>query len=625
MLAAFDWTSAIVVAAYAAACIYLGWLGYKHTRSSSDYLIAGRNMHPFIMALSYGSTFISTSAIVGFGGVAAMFGFNLLWLVFLNIFVGIFLAFIFLGNPTRRLGHRLDAHTFPELLGRRYQSKFLQGFAGLIIFICMPFYAAAVIKGGCEFMIKQFNLDYNTCLLIFAAIVAVYVFFGGLKGVMYTDALQGAIMIAGMLFLLWFTYDRAGGFSSAHENLGNLSSLVPGSWQSIGHQGWTMTPQFGFGDKKYDLWWQVFSTIVLGVGIGVLAQPQLVVRFMTVKSGRELNRAVILGGLFILIIPGTAYVCGALSNVYFTRHGADLNGRIVKTLPQDEAWLQLMKLDKGVWVDDKKPDGTAYPPAPVKLNHQQVGATLVNGNEVPVVTGKGIALAYGKFNPDEIIPAYIKAALPRWFGIIFLTTLLAAAMSTLSSQFHALGTSMGRDVCGQFMSTGADGGMRRVRVSMILGIIMAVFITWGAPRIGADTFIARATAFFFGICTVSFLPAFAGGLFSRRVTKAGALASITMGFLVSAFWMLFINAKLAGDFKLVKFFLPKEAGANTSLLWNHPNWYSVDPLIIGLPISILALVLVSALTSKSDPAHLEKCFGGTAAAPRAQMPEPVMK
>jgi Na+/proline symporter len=52
---------------------------------AEDYLVAGRNIHPAVMSLSYGATFISTSAIVGFGGVAGLFGFSLLWLTVLNI------------------------------------------------------------------------------------------------------------------------------------------------------------------------------------------------------------------------------------------------------------------------------------------------------------------------------------------------------------------------------------------------------------------------------------------------------------------------------------------------------------------------------------------------------------
>jgi SSS family solute:Na+ symporter len=59
----------------------------------------------------------------------------------------------------------------------------------------------------------------------------------------------------------------------------------------------------------------------MGVGIGVLAQPQLAVRFMTVKDDRSLKRAVAVGGPFLLMMTGVAFVVGALSNVYFYRTG----------------------------------------------------------------------------------------------------------------------------------------------------------------------------------------------------------------------------------------------------------------------------------------------------------------
>ena len=59
---------------------YLGYLGYKATKDASDYLLGGRKVNPVIMALSYGATFISASAIVGFGGIAATFGMGIQWL-----------------------------------------------------------------------------------------------------------------------------------------------------------------------------------------------------------------------------------------------------------------------------------------------------------------------------------------------------------------------------------------------------------------------------------------------------------------------------------------------------------------------------------------------------------------
>ena len=64
-------TLGLIVVAYLLSLAYLGFLGYKKTTNTSDYLVGGRQMNPIVMALSYGATFISASAIVGFGGVAA--------------------------------------------------------------------------------------------------------------------------------------------------------------------------------------------------------------------------------------------------------------------------------------------------------------------------------------------------------------------------------------------------------------------------------------------------------------------------------------------------------------------------------------------------------------------------
>lgn len=93
------WVDIVVILAYLFATGYLGWLGYRGTRSAADFLVGGRSAHPIIMAVSYGATFISTAAIVGFGGVAGLFGMSLLWLTVLNIGFGILIAFIFLGEP----------------------------------------------------------------------------------------------------------------------------------------------------------------------------------------------------------------------------------------------------------------------------------------------------------------------------------------------------------------------------------------------------------------------------------------------------------------------------------------------------------------------------------------------
>lgn len=531
----------LVVVAYLFAVGYLGYRGYKGTRTTADYMLAGRRIHPFVMALSYGATFISTSAIVGFGGVAGLFGMGLLWLAFLNILVGIFIAFVFFGGRTRRMGHNLDAHTFPELLGRRYQSRFIQGFAGAVIFLFMPLYTAAVLIGAAKFIEQAFPISYEVALFFFATIVALYVILGGLKGVMYTDALQGSIMFAGMAVLLVYTYAQVGGVIEGHQALTDLASLVPPKLAAMGHQGWTAMP-VGWSE----LWWILVSTIVLGVGIGVLAQPQLAVRFMTVRSKRELNRAVLVGGIFILFMVGVAFTVGALSNVLFYRE-----------------------------------------------------------------TGQ-ISVAAAGGDPEKIIPLYIDTFLPPWFMGLFMVTLLAAAMSTISSQFHAMGTAVGRDLC----EMGICGREHKAtvaitRLGIFIAFILSVLLAYFLPiKLEVGTaIIARATAIFFGLCASAFLPAYIGALYTRWVTRAGAMTGMLGGFIVTAFLFLFVHEKESAALMLCQRLTGKPS-LLTGVTTGPFIWKVVDPLVVALPVSILLTVLVSLFTRRPGKEHLDRCFAG---------------
>jgi SSS family solute:Na+ symporter len=307
---------------------WLGYLGYKHTKNANDYLLAGRKVNPIIMALSYGATFISASAIVGFGGVAATFGMGIQWLCLLNMFTGVIIAFIFFGKRTRKLGTNYNARTFPQFLGLHYRSRGVQIFVASVVFIGMPLYAAVVMKGGAVFIEQMFHIDLHLALLIFTLIVAAYVISGGIKGVLYTDALQAVIMFICMLFLLfWFYRMMEMNFIDANRALTDIASLVPERFQALGHQGWTRMPVTGSPQ-----WYTLVTSLILGVGLGCLAQPQLVVRFMMVDSDKQLNRGVLIGCVFLIVTVGTIYHVGALSNLFFLKTEGVVASEAVKDM-----------------------------------------------------------------------------------------------------------------------------------------------------------------------------------------------------------------------------------------------------------------------------------------------------
>ena len=540
----------IAVVVYLLIVGYLGYRGFKSTHTAADYMLAGRRAHPYIMAMSYGATFISTSAIVGFGGAAGVFGMGLLWLTVLNILFGIFIAFVLFGGRTRVMGLRLDAHTFPELLGRRFKSRFLQGASALVVFVFMPLYASAVLIGAAKYLAQQLAIPYEAALLVFSAIIAMYVIMGGIKGVMYTDALQGTIMLVGMVALIILTYSKMGGIVQAHTDLTAMASMVPEKLAKGGHLGWTCMPKFGS-----PLWWTLVSTIVMGVGVGVLAQPQLAVRYMTVKSNRELNRAVPVGGIFILMMTGVAFTVGALTNVYF---------------------------------------------------NQTVGK---------------ISIAAAAGDVEAIIPMYIKSSMPGWFSVLFMLTLLSAAMSTISGQFHVMGTSLGRDLVEQAIRKGkiAGGGVLATRVGVIAGILASVYLGYELEKIFGKTgteIVARGTAIFMGLCACAFLPTYIGALWTRWMTRAGAIAGMLSGAITASLWMLFVHEKESTALLICnKLFGVRSLGITLvdgveKFSRAGPLvWAFVDPLIIGLPVAILVTVVVSMVTRKLPEEHLDMCFG----------------
>lgn len=531
----------IATVIYLAVLSFLAYSGYKGTKNASDYLVGGRQIHPVIMALSYGATFISTSAIVGFGGNAGLFGMSLLWLTFLNIFVGVFIAFVVFGKRTRKMGHNLDAHTFPELMGLRFQSKFIQGFSSILIFLVMPIYTAAVLKGGVEFIATTFNLSYDVTLFFLILILAIFVSMGGMKGVMYGDAFQAVIMFVGMAALVLVVYIKLGGIVSANEKLTALSNNALAMEQMAGKtpdgfQGWTSMPVFNSA-----LWWTVVSSIVMGVGIGVLAQPQLVVRFMTVKSNRELNRAVVSGGVFILFMTGAAFAVGALSNVLFYEKFGQLS-----------------------------------------------------------VTFAGKA--------DRIIPSLITEFMPSWFSTIFMLALLAAALSTLTSLFHAIGTSFGRDFFEKTLGW-KKNSVLVTRIGVVIAILVTAVLAFVAERVEeTDGVIVMGTSIFFGLCGAAFLPTYVGALYFKGLSRKAAISSVVTGACVNLFWVFFIQAKSAKLLLLCNALFGKD---NLLVGTGIAKLSMVDSIVISLPISVIVIVVVGLLTRKlADRAHVDACFNG---------------
>lgn len=508
-------TFAAITLVYLGAVIFLGYIGYRQTKGSDDFLIAGRRINPVVLALSYGATFISTSAIVGFGGISAQLGMGLVWLTVLCIGIGVLAAFILFGKRTRSLGHATGALTYPDLLGKCYQSPFIRKVSALIIIVSMPIYTAAILIGGARFIETTLSIPYDTALFAFAAIVALYVILGGLIAVMYTDALQGAIMFAGMTILFALTYISLGGVSTANAALDALAPLVPENLAAAGMTGWASMPEL-----LSPIWLTMITTMVLGVGIGVLAQPQLAVRFMTVKDNRSIHRAVMIGGPFVLMMTGVAFTVGPLTNVWFMKNSGIL------------------------------------------------------------------AFDAAGGNVDSIIPLYINSAMPDLFIIIFMLALLAAAMSTLSSLFHTMGTTIGYDL--NPLVQEEKPSMTAIQFGTLAMIVVSTVVAYALPA----NIIARATVIFMGLCAASFIPAYAHALYAEKPSVYAAKISILAGAVSWFLWTAFVHVKESSVLGI------SDALFGVQSVLPMP-WGVVNPIVIALPLSAAALLAALAIEKRS--------------------------
>jgi SSS family solute:Na+ symporter len=255
---------------------------------------------------------------------------------------------------------------------------------------------------------------------------------------------------------------------------------------------------------------------------------------MTVKSDRELNRAVLIGGIFIFLMTGTAFIVGALSNVYFF----DTVGKIA----------------------------------------------------IQVVGG----------NADNIIPAFISAALPVWFAYLFMITLLSAAMSTLSAQFHVQGTALGRDIYETVSGKKGRASVLMARLGIVVAVIIAVVLGFILP----PNIIAVGTAMWFSLAAAAFLTMYAFALFWKRSTKVGVISGLVIGTLVSVFWIVFEFSTSAQALGI------SQALTGKAVLITAAPWPTVDSIVIALPIAFVITVVVSLLTKPPSEEHIEKCFSG---------------
>ena len=250
----------------------------KKKNTSLDYLLANQEVKPWLAAISAIATSNSGYMFIGQIGFTYVYGLQSVWLMFGLIF-GDFISSLFVHKNLRKKSQELKVVSFANLVsqwhGKNY--KYVQLFGGLIILIFLSTYAAAQLNAGSKSMHVIFGLDYRLGAIIGGVIVLLYCFSGGIRASIWTDAAQSFVMIFAMFLMVFFGIKEVGGVSIFIDELHKISPDYMKWFPSTNFSEFLLAPYM------FIIGW-FFS------GVGVIGQPHVMVRFMTIDSTKNIPK-----------------------------------------------------------------------------------------------------------------------------------------------------------------------------------------------------------------------------------------------------------------------------------------------------------------------------------------------
>ena len=272
--------------AYKLILITIGLWASKKTKSFTDYFIAGRELGPWVAALSASASSSSAWTLLGVSGAAYLWGLPAIW-IFPATLSGFFINWFFIAPRLNELSHSRHTLTLTEFLAysKKGSIKELRILASFIIIFCFIFYIASQFDAAGQSFESTFGLSKTFSIIFGAGIILFYTLLGGFWAVSLSDTLQGVTMALSAIILPVVALTHVG-----------LDQII----SDIGNQSFFSTPT---GVKGFAGIGFILGT--MGIGIGYPGQPHVVNRFMAVESKEKILQARIIAIIWALIIyPG---------------------------------------------------------------------------------------------------------------------------------------------------------------------------------------------------------------------------------------------------------------------------------------------------------------------------------
>jgi sodium/proline symporter len=258
---------------------------------------------PFwVVAFSANATGESGWLLLGLTGMGYAVGAQAYWVVIGEI-VGIVATWGLISRKLKKLGDETDSITLPDVMAAKFDDSLhlIRGIAVAIILVMVTTYVTAQMVASGKALSGFVGMDYQTGVLVGAVIIIGYTFVGGYKAVSYTDVVQGALMLLGLILVPAAAIYAADGWSGVEASLNAqdpaLLHLLSVTDQGIA--GWVIIISF------------------LGIGLPFLGVPQLLIRFMSARDDGEVRKARVMSVIVMLFFTGGAVTAGIAGRALF--------------------------------------------------------------------------------------------------------------------------------------------------------------------------------------------------------------------------------------------------------------------------------------------------------------------
>ena len=282
----------VVFIAYLVFMISVGVWFFVKNRSGGEkgYFLGGRQMGPWVTALSAGASDMSAWVLMGMPTSIYALGLGQTWIP-IGLAIGYTLSWIFQAPRLRRFSIVAnDSITIPQYLTNRFlsKSKALQIVCAVIFLVAYTIYAASSVKACGTLFNTVIGLDEKVAMYLAAFIIISYTFLGGFSAVCWTDFFQGLLMLGALLI--------APIFAAGMLDAGTMSTLPEGY----------MNP--------FTSWQDIVSG--LGWGLGYFGMPHIIIRFMSLKSQKDLKKSAAIGITWTVLIVLFATLVGVVGRMF---------------------------------------------------------------------------------------------------------------------------------------------------------------------------------------------------------------------------------------------------------------------------------------------------------------------